>query len=345
MLLCVGGPPRSGTELMRQILNRITSVHIAPETHIFGDLLARLNCGPHATLEGEELQKAINYFRALEEVPYGQHEAFLSSGIGQTKFLESTDAPTVASLYEAYCRRSAYMAGLPSPIVWGDKTPRHVFAIDFILEHFPNSRFLVMVRDPRAVVLSYRDWQNRWFEGKDLDTAQQTRISEEELRARRSYHPITIALLWRAAARAGCAAAARYPDQVRLVRFEDIIHDPEKEVRAICHWLGLSFDEAALHVGHLNSSFVGRRDAAGFDRISLVRWQTGLNDSEKWMIERLAGPAFLELSFRPSETSPSLIRIISMTASFVPAVVSAAWVNRGRRGNLLKFLKERIRHL
>lgn len=345
MLLCVGGPPRSGTELMRQVLNRIPSIHIAAETHVFGDLLARMDCGLHTALSGTDRRDAIDYFQMLSAAPYGQHEMLSAAEVGRVDALEYVDPITIASLYEAYCRQSAGMAGTPSPNIWGDKTPRHIFAVELILQQFPNSKFLAMVRDPRAVVLSYRDWQNRWFEGTDVDYERQRRISAEEGRTRRSYHPATITLLWRAAAQAGRAAEARYPDRVRLVKFEELIENPAREVRAICNWLAVPFDEALLQVGHLNSSFVSRKDDAGFDRMSIDRWRTGLSGSEKWVVERLAGPVFQALEFQSSGSRLNAAEALHIAASFVPAVVSAAWVNRRRRGNLLQFLKERIQHL
>ena len=345
MLLCVGGPPRSGTELMRQILNRTASIHLAPETHVFGDLLSRLNCELRAVLAGCELETAIDYFRALSAAPYGQHGDLKGARIERAALLEMASSPSVAGLYEAFCRWHAQLAGIPSPVIWGDKTPRHVFTIDLILEQFPDSKFLAMVRDPRAVVLSYRDWQNRWFEGKALDLSQQQRIASEELRTRRSYHPFTISLLWRSAAQAGLTAASRHPERVRLVKFEDLIDKSEIEVRAICDWLGVEFNPATLQVGHLNSSFVGRKDGAGFDRASVDRWERGLTSDEKWVVENLAGPAFKKLGYRPSESSLRLTEGLKMSATFLPTLGSAIWANRGRRGSLVHFVKERLRHL
>ena len=47
----------------------------------------------------------------------------------------------------------------------GDQTPRHVFYIGELIEMYPGAKFVHMVRDPRAVLLSQkRKWKAglRW---------------------------------------------------------------------------------------------------------------------------------------------------------------------------------------
>ena len=74
-------------------------------------------------------------------------------------FGESADA-----IFAAHCRSQQAARG---KTVWGEKTPRHVFRSKDILGAFPTAKLLVMIRDPRGVVASYRDWNDRLFNRED----------------------------------------------------------------------------------------------------------------------------------------------------------------------------------
>ena len=63
------GPSRSGTALVRSLVNRHPDVHIANETHYFDDL--RRTVAAAEVLSVEDRQVAVDYFRALTHRPYG----------------------------------------------------------------------------------------------------------------------------------------------------------------------------------------------------------------------------------------------------------------------------------
>lgn len=59
------GSARSGTELMRQILNRHSQVMIGMETHYFDDLHPRVGCAAQGPLDPGNKAMADAYFAML----------------------------------------------------------------------------------------------------------------------------------------------------------------------------------------------------------------------------------------------------------------------------------------
>jgi hypothetical protein len=101
----------------------------------------------------------------------------------------------------------------------------------------------------------------------------------ETLRRRVDYHPVTASLLWRAATRAGDGVA--WHERVRTLRFEDLLRDPEQELRSVCGFLGLGYEPQMLEVPQINSSFGGAGAVVrGINREAAGRWRTALTPSE-----------------------------------------------------------------
>jgi hypothetical protein len=111
----------------------------------------------------------------------------------------------------------------PGARVFIDKTPRYALLARDLLRLFPQGRFIVLTREPPAIIQSINDtWgDGRWmvprhaidlFEGLD-----------------------------------GLAALARAADQrIRLIRYDDMLERPEDVLAGLFEWLGL--DPAAARV-------------------------------------------------------------------------------------------------
>jgi hypothetical protein len=85
-----------------------------------------------------------------------------------------------------------------------------------------------------------------------------------------------ISRAWFAALRLHEEYERRYPGQYETVRFEDLVADPQAELRRICHFLTIPFEERMVdEVKMVGSSFSAQRivRGAGFDRSAAVRWR------------------------------------------------------------------------
>ncbi len=110
--------------------------------------------------------------------------------------------------------------------LWGWNTPPDHARAEEILGAFPRARFVFAMRDPWAVLRSYRDLPAHW--------------GEERAR----YHPALQARAWAGAMRAHRRLAARLPGQVHLMRHEDLVAAPRETLAALAGFLGVPAFEA-----------------------------------------------------------------------------------------------------
>jgi protein-tyrosine sulfotransferase len=132
--IVMGGAPRSGTTLLRRLLDRHPDVCSGAETKLFVPAAFNL----------EWLSRS-----------YGLPLAELSS--------MRTEAASQAAFIDAFAARARTDAGKER---WAEKTPQNVRYLDWILERFPRASVIHIIRDGRDVICSMRqhpDW--RWVHG------------------------------------------------------------------------------------------------------------------------------------------------------------------------------------
>ncbi|MEJ7892373.1 MAG: sulfotransferase [Solirubrobacteraceae bacterium] len=132
------GNDRSGTTMLRLILDRSPDAAIPPESMFLTDL----------ELDGADPQ-------ALADAAWSHPKVALWELSGPSPLIPAgldTAAArrfALAAPFEAYARKH----GKPH---WGDKTPHYVNHVGDLLAIWPDARFVVLVRDGRDVALSLR---------------------------------------------------------------------------------------------------------------------------------------------------------------------------------------------
>lgn len=340
------GPSRSGTAMVRAALNLHPLVHLSGETHYFDDLRVALGTGGDGALTAEQVLQCEAYLLALGHRPYSHggdpDKGRVTRESFRARVAELADGkpPTADQCLRAYCELEA---GHHGKLIWGEKTPRHIFRIDDILSAFPDARVICMIRDVRAVVASYRDWKNQGGFDFNKDPGHKATLEADHQRAKQSYHPIIIASLWNGAMKSALAAQQRFgKDRVRLQRFEDVVGDPDTKMRELLDWLELPFDEAVLDMPMSNSSYEKFTEGRGVSKQPVDRWKNKLTGSEVAVIQRVSGRLIDQLGYErlPGASAASAMKHY---ASFPVAVVRAFRANRARMGNPLKFLWRRVR--
>lgn len=337
----VTGPARSGTELVRGMLNRHHAVHLAAETHYFDDLRPRLGTRAVAGLEGKDRIHAVAYFRALRHRAYGL--AGDPEAADWPHALLDEEARALGggadAIFEAYCRLCASDVGKK---IWGEKTPRHVYRIDEIFSAFPNAHVVVVLRDVRGVIASYRDWRNRWFEGQVLSDELAAAVAAEEGRAAASYSLTLNTLLWCSAVRTALRMARCHgPDRVSILRFEDVLLNPTATAKALCDRIGVPFDPAMLEAGVVNSSYTGNRANQGFDITVSERWRERLSIAERRHVDLVAGRIMAELGYDRDRLGVAIRASSWEFTKTAIALFRALAHNRERIANPLEYIRTR----
>ena len=128
-----------------------------------------------------------------------------------TSFAEAVDA-----LFTTYARQE----GKPR---WGDKTPGYVEHLPQLASLFPTATFVHVIRDGREVATSLAELP--WGPAS----------------------PIAGAFWWRRKVRSGRRSGARLGrHRYHELRLEDLVRDPEGELRRLCAFIGEEFDPAML---------------------------------------------------------------------------------------------------
>ncbi|HSS80514.1 MAG TPA: sulfotransferase [Gaiellaceae bacterium] len=334
----VVGASRSGTNLVRALLNAHSTLWVSGETHYFDDLRPQLPGDGAEQLAGADRERCEGYFLALS------HRAFGQAGDPDESWLERDELRALAAelggtgdaYFEALCRLRAERHGRER---WGEKTPRHVYRIDELLSAFPEAKVVCLVRDPRAVVASYKDWHGA---AERRGVTESPELEADRERSRRSYNPVLMSLLWRGVVRASFEALERHgPERVRIQRFERLAATPEAEVRELCDWLGLEYEPALLEIPVVNSSYATR--GAGVSSEPVERWRERLSPGEVGIVQSVCEPLLSELDYTPDHVTVSPVRLALAWATVPFAAARAAVVNRQRLGKATQYLRTRAR--
>jgi hypothetical protein len=339
----VVGPSRSGTALVRSLLNNHPALHVVGETHYFDDLRPRL--GGRTVLDDDGVLRCEDYFLALTHRPYGHRGDPGLATISRERL--SHDAGelgrTPDAYFEAYCRLVASDEGSDR---WGEKTPRHVFRIDDILETFPTARIVALIRDPRAVVASYRDWRNQGGFDLEADPEMEDAVAEDNLRARRSYNVVVHSMLWRSTVNAVLAARSRHGrSRIYAQRYEDLVREPEASARELFEWLDLAFSPGLLDVPVHNSSFSAFDSRGGVSSAGLERWREKLDDDEVAVVQSVCRASLRACGYQSTATHGSRWALVRAYLGVLPGVVRAAASNRERIAGLPAYVWGRVRFL
>ena len=191
-----------------------------------------------------------------------------------------------------------------------------------------------MVRDPRDVLLSQKGkWRQR-FTGKRVPL-------QESLRTWANYHPIVISKLWNSTVRTADKHAMN--QDMIVVRFEDLLNNPETEVSRICKFLGIAYDNEMLNVRHGGSSNVSVDiNKRGISPSVSGRWKNGLNSTEVYWCQRINHLLMKKFGYECNHVSPNVLSLITSLLSLPFKLCLSLLLNVSRTKNIFLAIKRRL---
>jgi omega-hydroxy-beta-dihydromenaquinone-9 sulfotransferase len=281
-LIFITGASRSGTTLLSFVLRNHDEIFGLKELQYFGeawdpsDNQRMFSRGEAITAASVALARQDH---GIMENRVGPEHRCEAAGIVDALGEAAADP---AALFAAVVHQLAAAADKSIPC---EQTPRYIFYARRLLELYPAAHVVHIVRDPRAVMASQKmRWRRRRL---SVDGGAVSRY--QSLRVWVNYHPYTVARLW-SGATATALALAEHP-RVTLVRFEQLLQEPEATVRLLCRRLGLTFDKKMLDVRQINSSHQSSAGGArrGLHTDAIRQWTHLLTPAEIAITESLCG--------------------------------------------------------
>jgi hypothetical protein len=238
-----------------------------------------------------------------------------------------------AKLYERFLK---YEAELQHKKIPCEKTPRNVLYINELLKIYPECKIICMIRDPKDVLLSQKKKWKRRFLGAAASIP-----LRESIRARINYHPFIISKLWNTNAQA--VATQLNNSRVKIISFERLISNGEKEIRELCLFLGITFHPEMLKVEQKGSSVeYDNTQEAKIDQSKTGNWKKGLNSAEIYLCEKITKKWRAAFHYNDVTVKPNYLLLAFYYLIFPVQVFVALAVNLGRTKNVLQSIKKRF---
>jgi sulfotransferase family protein len=247
----LAGIERSGTSLMYALLASHPNIAMTRRTNLwtyFNNQFGNLN-------NAENLQRCLSIMSQYKRLRAIQ----IDTERVRREFYQGEK--TYARLFSLVEGHFAERLGKPR---WGDKSLNTERYMDDIFAAFPNAKIIHMMRDPRD---RYASAKTRWTDMKGRVGAGTAMWLESVKLARRGQR--------------------KYPGQYKVVRYEDLVAQPEQTVRTICEFLGeeyipemLTMIGAPTHRNKGSNSSYGKREVGQISTDSIARYRQVLSRQE-----------------------------------------------------------------
>ena len=203
----VVGATRSGTTLLRLMLDAHPLMAVPPETHFIEDVLAAFKQGD---VDADGFVEIVTTHRRWPD--FGLEAGDLRERVSRLDPLTAGDG--LRAFYRLYAER----AGKPR---WGDKTPGYLRRMSKIERVLPEARFVHLIRDGRDVALSITGLHFGPDTVRDAALRWASRIDKARRQGARVQHYLEL-------------------------RYEELVLAPEATLHRVCEFVDLPWDAAML---------------------------------------------------------------------------------------------------
>ena len=255
--IIIGGCPRSGTTLTRVILDTHPNLACGPESSLLAGCFLR-----------EELMERF-------EIPAAELDQL------------SIAATDHAHLTELFFTRYADRRGKAR---WAEKTPANVRHLAYVFRHFPNAKFVHVVRDGRDVVCSLRTYPKYRLVDGTLVATQIQRSPQACIQ--RWLRDTAAGMAWRG-----------HPNYLEL-KYEDLVDHTGQTLRRLCAFIGEMWRPELLEYYQHQSQRPDPHNFSGCANVlqpissqAVGRWRTELTGPELQSVHQLAAGRLAELGY------------------------------------------------
>jgi hypothetical protein len=271
----VVGFPRSGTTLLAGLLSAHTRLICGPETEFFTGVEIA-NRGNRLCQAANWPEEAANYlFSRVHEKPIPEYYGITRAEIISYLKQKDRSCPAILeSLTETYMSRHGKQR-------WVEKTPTHLIYVRDVRRHYPDAPIIRIIRDPRDVALSLLNvpWGPPSFAAALVNWRHFDELSASFFKTDRNS---------------------------LTVRFEDIVMNPEGELRKLCQFIGEEFEPSMMDtsqsIAHVNPTKIPWKQNAGrqIDTSRIAIWQRETTPDQQAHAEGIAGDRIKDYGYLTS---------------------------------------------
>lgn len=274
------GCGRSGTTLLKSILSAHPDIYVSPETFFYTSIV------PKAPKRTDLLDFVVSRWWIAD------------AGITRDRMLKHL--PDKYGADDVFRALMAVFGDDHRNCVIGEKTPNHVNHLREIRVAFPEGKFIQMMRDPRAVLASYKKAK--------VGTNQVYGIINEWAKAANVYLE-------------NCNN-----NDFFCIRYEDLVTDPQSVLKKLFDFVGVDWDEGVLNFHNRAERGYSVEQAHHINTMrpifhsSLESWRKGISLGELAVLESKLGDLMEKVGYEPTNAKAPFLEsryLYSRLAYFV----------------------------
>lgn len=204
-LFFIGSCGRSGSTLLKAVLNNHSQIHIPAETFFYISIVPKSNA--------QNTEAMIDFLLSkwwIKEMKVSKHEV-----LNRLMYYDRYSAwdSIFLSLIDTLSKNK-------KASLFGEKSPAHITLATDLLNKYPHSKFIHILRDPRAVFVSYRN--------VDVGTNQVSAVINQWNNAFKIHQKLI--------------NNARY----YYLTYEELVLDPESSIKKLCSFLCIEKEDEML---------------------------------------------------------------------------------------------------
>lgn len=274
------GPHRAGTTYLQTLLGSMPSVGTCQETHFFCRVLPYLNALQDAERREISFHDVKN---AIIKI------MFLGKDI-----VDFWDECEVAFLSGGYCRLFKYLMfklatrNTNEVNVLLEKTPSHLLHIKEIGKVYPEAKFVIIVRDPRAIAASFLKYL------PCLKQKERYSYLLKEVRYLKSFFGVISTIKQKSF------------ENIKIVKYENVVHDEKSVLSDICSFLGVEYSDVYREKYFelakkiiLTGDIHKKKNTENIEKVDLNSWKKTLSKKERFVSDIFLHEILLQFNYEP----------------------------------------------